>query len=251
VANQTMNGAFAGTLQELWRYPVKGMAAEPLAEALVTFAGILGDRVYAFADPAKPTDFPWVTARTWPRMILLRTSFNGTAPTSVEYPNAAKFQCEVIAEDGRRFEVQAAELCEFLSQKFGHAVEFRFSERSMQDSRPVSIFGRKSLDALCNETGVKSDARRFRANFVIDWANGEARHEETLIGKRIKVGERVELIVAKRDMRCKIITLDPDTAEAAPKVLEVVARNYEGCAGVYAVVLREGVIRRGDQVFVE
>jgi uncharacterized protein YcbX len=246
-----MNGTFAGTLQQMWRYPVKGMGAEPLDEALVTFAGIMGDRVYAFADPAKHTDFPWVTARTWPRMILLKTNFSGPAPSSEEYPNAAKFRCEVIAEDGRRFEVQAAELRDLLSQKFGHAVEFRFSERSMQDSRPVSIFGRKSLDALCRETGVKSDARRFRANIVVDWPNGEARHEESLIGKRLKIGDRAELIVAKRDMRCKIITLDPETAEATPKVLEVVARNYEGCAGVYAVVLREGVIRRGDQVFVE
>lgn len=246
-----MNGTFAGTLQQMWRYPVKGMAAEPLDEALVTFAGILGDRVYAFADPAKHTDFPWVTARTWPRMILLKTNFSGPAPTSEEYPNAEKFRCEVTAEDGRRFEVQAAELRDFLAQKFGHAVEFRFSERSMQDSRPISIFGKNSLEALCGETGVKSDARRFRANFVVDWANAEPRHEESLIGKRIKIGERVELIVAKRDMRCKIITLDPETAEATPKVLEVVARRYEGCAGVYAVVLREGVIRRGDQVFVE
>ena len=245
------NGTFAGTLEQMWRYPVKGMAAEPLDEALVTFAGILGDRVYAFADPAKRTDFPWVTARTWPRMILLKTNFLAPAPTSEEYPNAAKFQCQVTTEDGHRFEVQAAELRDFLAQKFGHPVEFRFSERSMQDSRPISIFGQKSLEALCGETGVKNDARRFRANFVVEWVNGEPRHEESLIGKRLKIGERVELIVAKRDMRCKIITLDPETAEATPKVLEVVARQYEGCAGVYAVVLREGVIRRGDQVFVE
>src|SRR5690242_19631981 len=119
-----MNGTSAGTLQQMWRYPVKGMAAEPLDEALVTFAGIMGDRVYAFADPAKQTDFPWVTARTWPRMILLKTNFSGPAPTSEEYSNAAKFRCDVTDEDGRRFEVQAAELRDLLSQKFGHAVEF-------------------------------------------------------------------------------------------------------------------------------
>lgn len=241
----------AGTLRELRRYPVKGMAAEELDEALVTFAGILGDRVYAFADPAIHTDFPWVTARTWPRMILLKTKFSGPAPTSEEYPNAANFQCRVIAEDGRTFNVSDAALREYLAGKFGHIVDFRFSERSMQDSRPLSIFGTKTLAGLCAETGVKPDARRFRANLVVDWASGDERHEDSLIGKRVKIGERVELMVAKRDMRCKIITLDPETAEATPRVLEVVAKQYEGCAGVYAVVLREGVIRRGDQVFVE
>lgn len=241
----------AGTVRELRRYPVKGMAAEDLNDAYVTFAGILGDRVYAFADPAKRTDFPWVTARTWPRMILLKTKFTGPAATSEEYPNAAQYQCEVRAEDGRTFHVNEPALAEFLAAKFGHAVEFRFSERSMQDSRPLSIFGAKTLDGLCSETGVKSDARRFRANVLIDWINTDQRFEDSLISKRIRIGEKLELMIAKRDMRCKIITLDPETAEAAPKVLEVVARQYEGCAGVYAVVLREGVIRRGDTVFVE
>ncbi|HET9400688.1 MAG TPA: MOSC domain-containing protein [Candidatus Acidoferrales bacterium] len=241
----------AGTLRELRRYPVKGMAAEEMDEALVTFAGILGDRVYAFADPSKHTDFPWVTARTWPRMILLKTRFSGPAPTSEGYPNAASFQCHVIAEDGRTFNVNDAALREHLAGKFGHALEFRFSERSMQDSRPLSIFGTKTLAGLCAETGVKPDARRFRANLVVDWTNGGERYEDSLIGKRVKIGERVELMISKRDMRCKIITLDPETADATPKVLEVVAKQYEGYAGVYAVVLREGVIRRGDEVFVE
>lgn len=233
------------------RYPVKGMAGEELDEALVTFAGILGDRVYAFADPAKPTEFPWVTARTWPQMILLKTKFSGPAPASEEYPNGANFRCEVMNDDGHKFAINDPALCEFLASKFGHAIEFRFSERSMQDSRPISIFGTKSLNALCDETGVTPDARRFRANLVVDWTSGESRYEDSLIGKRVKIGERVELMIAKRDMRCKIITLDPETAVATPKVLEVVAKNYDGCAGVYAVVLREGVIRRGDQVFVE
>lgn len=246
-----LQGKPAGSLCTLRRYPVKGMAGEELEQALVTFAGILGDRVYAFADPAKHTDFPWVTARTWPRMILLKVKFSGPDPTSTEYPNAANFRCTVTSEDGCEFAVSSPELREFLAGKFGHEVEHRFSERSMQDSRPVSLFGTNTIESLSHESGVKPDARRFRANLVIDWLNGAPRFEDSLIGKRIRIGDTVELMISKKDMRCKIITLDPDTSEASPKVLEVVAREYEGCAGVYAAVLREGVIRRGDQVFVE
>ena len=37
----------AGTLESLWRYPVKSMAGEELDEAQVTPRGLLGDRVYA------------------------------------------------------------------------------------------------------------------------------------------------------------------------------------------------------------
>ena len=50
-----------GTLVELWRYPVKSMAGEELAEVRVTFAGITGDRVYAFVDNNNKSDFPWMT----------------------------------------------------------------------------------------------------------------------------------------------------------------------------------------------
>jgi len=40
-----------GTLVRLRRYPVKSMAGEDLQEARLNFAGVSGDRVYAFLDP--------------------------------------------------------------------------------------------------------------------------------------------------------------------------------------------------------
>jgi len=46
-----------------------------------------------------------------------------------------------------------------------------------------------------------------------------------------------------------IITLDPATTERSPVVLEKVAREHDGCAGVYAAVLREGVVRPDDPVY--
>jgi MOSC domain-containing protein YiiM len=46
-----------------------------------------------------------------------------------------------------------------------------------------------------------------------------------------------------------MINLDPDTAVASPQVLETVARRHEGCLGVYAAVLREGVVRTNDAVY--
>ncbi len=55
--------------------------------------------------------------------------------------------------------------------------------------------------------------------------------------------------VLERDARyCKMISLDPDTGEANPKILRQVAVAHEGRAGVYAAVLMEGVIRPGDAI---
>ena len=54
--------------------------------------------------------------------------------------------------------------------------------------------------------------------------------------------------VLERDPRCKIITLDPDTGEASPEVLETVAKAHEGRVGVYGAVLVEGTVHVGDEV---
>jgi uncharacterized protein YcbX len=88
-------------------------------------------------------------------------------------------------------------------------------------------------------------------NFEIDWAKGGAFYENELIGKQIRVGEKLTLMVSKKNMRCKVITLDPDTAEASPEIFQVIADKHESCVGIYATVLREGIVRRGDPVFVD
>ena len=45
-----------------------------------------------------------------------------------------------------------------------------------------------------------------------------------------------------------MITLDPDTARMNPEVMRRLARDHEGKAGIYGVVLAEGTIRPGDEV---
>jgi MOSC domain-containing protein YiiM len=45
-----------------------------------------------------------------------------------------------------------------------------------------------------------------------------------------------------------ILTLDPETGEKMPAVLKTVAQDHDGMAGVYAAVLVEGMVRKGDAV---
>ena len=52
-----------GTVESLWRYPVKNMRGEQLAEAFAGFAGVYGDRLFAFRSSASPKGFPYLTAR--------------------------------------------------------------------------------------------------------------------------------------------------------------------------------------------
>ena len=64
----------------------------------------------------------------------------------------------------------------------------------------------------------------------------------------MRIGSKAVVSVLERDPRCKMVTLDPDTAESSPEVLRKVAKAHDGMAGVYGAVLVEGSVRPGDTI---
>ena len=115
--------AFAtGTLRNLRRYPVKGIAE--------TSSGL--------AEGCR------MTARKWPGMILLQPRFLEPPSTGQEWPVANTFRVEVTTPEGDRYDVGDPRFRQYLEKQFGCSLEFRFSERSMHDARPVSLISRTS-----------------------------------------------------------------------------------------------------------
>src|SRR5437762_11295797 len=64
-----------GTVESLWRYPVKSMRGEELDEMFAGYAGVYGDRLFAFASSASPKGFPYFTGREQRQMIRYRAQF--------------------------------------------------------------------------------------------------------------------------------------------------------------------------------
>ena len=62
--------AIIGKVESLWRYPVKSMRGEELSEAFVGFAGVYGDRLFAFRSAGRPSGFPYLTGREQMKMVL-------------------------------------------------------------------------------------------------------------------------------------------------------------------------------------
>src|SRR5882724_10299332 len=58
-----------GTVESLWRYPVKSMRGEELDEMFAGYAGVYGDRLFAFESSASPRGFPFFTGRDQRQMI--------------------------------------------------------------------------------------------------------------------------------------------------------------------------------------
>ena len=87
----------AGRVVGLWRYPVKSMGGEELAEVEVSWHGFAGDRRWAFVrDDVVGSGFPWLTLRQREAMSRYRPSFAEPArpdqsPTHVRAPSGTVY----------------------------------------------------------------------------------------------------------------------------------------------------------------
>ena len=253
-----------GKVESLWRYPVKSMRGEELDEMFAGYAGVYGDRVFAFTSSLSPKGFPFFTGRDQRQMIRYRARFrnpekaarpinlaeaesSGANPISA---NASELMIEVETPDGKTIAIDDVALIDNLRANIDgkHELKLLRSDKAITDCRPLSIFALQSAKKLGEETGTNVDKRRFRANVYVDLTNAEAFAENQFVGKTLRIGSKVVVSVLERDPRCMMITLDPDTAEKTPAILKQVAQAHEGMAGVYGAVLMEGMIRKGDSV---
>ncbi len=255
-----------GTVESLWRYPVKSMRGEELPQLFAGFAGVYGDRMFAFHSSAGRKGLPFLTAREQTRMLAFRPRFRhpekAAAPfnlTDAErlgagatpmYASPADLAVDVETPEGKTLAIDDPALIETLRDGLddAHQLTLIRSDRAQTDCRPLSLIALSSIKQLGDESGLTIDKRRFRANLYLDLTSGEAFAEDRFVGRSVRVGAKATLAIMQRDSRCMIITLDPETGEKSPAVLKTVAQKHEGFAGVYAVVLVEGIIHRGDAV---
>jgi uncharacterized protein len=162
---------------------------------------------------------------------------------------SADYATAVTTPEGETARLDDPKFTQLLEKRYGKKLELRYSERSMMDTFPVSVFGLATVRAISKETGMDLDPLRFRANFYVDWHCDEPYFEDCLVGEEIRIGEAVSIQIVQKDTRCVMITLDPETAAASPVVFETVVRDHRGCIGVYGSVLREGIVRTGDPVY--
>ncbi len=64
-----------GTVESLWRYPVKSMRGEALNQAFMGFSGVYGDRCFAFKNSKSVKGFPYLTGREQEQMLRYRPQF--------------------------------------------------------------------------------------------------------------------------------------------------------------------------------
>jgi uncharacterized protein len=237
-----------------------------MAEVFMGFAGIYGDRCFAFKNSSARKGFPYLSATVQQEMLRYRPQFRHaeraarppnlseamSIPPGVTPANAEPddLLIDVVTPSGEVLPVDDPALTEMLCEGLrgdNHLTLVR-SDRALTDCRPVSLISLQTIRQLEAELNISLDKRRFRANIYLDLASGDGFAEDKMVGRKLRIGPSATVMVLERDPRCKMISLDPDTGEHNPEVLRIVAQAHETFTGVYCAVLVEGILTQGDSV---
>ena len=239
--NMSRNGRPVGRIVELWRYPVKSMAGESLPEVQVGWHGMAGDRRWAFVrNGVTQSGFPWFTLRQ-------RADLNHYRPSFVDPERPDKSPTVVRTPSDQILDVTDPALAAELDPD---GVRLIRQNRGVFDTFPLSVITTRTIERLGETVGARLDARRFRPNILVE-AEGDAPFaEDDWVGCVLRIGG-MRMRIDQRDSRCVVTTIDPVTTERNPAILRTIAREREGCLGVYGTTVAPGRIAVDDLVLIE
>lgn len=269
-----------GTVRSLFRYPVKSMGGERLDRCPVDKAGLAGDRRFGIVDEKTGRVASAKQPRRWAGLLSMHAEYRGepsAATVRVRLADGRELGWDepaLVAELSARSEthVRLAEVpivppgaggpqlgsvvIERLATEFDKEpgtdgdipIGLASPPGSLFDLAPLHLVTQSTLDAL------GSDVRRFRPNVVID-APAPAFSENIWIGRRLRIGASLTVLILKATSRCVVPTLAQNEMPGDPTILKRInavnrvddpVLGPAPCVGVYAVVLTPGTIAVGD-----
>jgi uncharacterized protein YcbX len=213
------------------------MAGEALTSTDVSWAGLAGDRRWAFVRPdSQGSGFPWHTIREFPEMSSYVARLSEPAR-----PDRSRVLVRV--PDGGRYDVTDPRL----AAELGTGLRVMRLDRGTFDAMPVSVISESTVSALCALADVPGNELRFRPNVVVTLDSGAPFEEDEWAGSAVRIGAAV-VRVDRRDPRCTIVNVDPGSGRADSRLLQAIGSARAACAGVYGTTVRPGLIRVGDPV---
>lgn len=244
------------TLEELYRYPVKGLPAERLAEcALTTGRALPHDRRFALVhgasdvDPGEPR---WAPKTQF--LMLMRNARLASLSVALD-PQAGtlRLECggETLAQGPADDPRVRAAIADAVHSHVGdeakgavHLVETPASAFSDVPEPWLSVINLASVQDLAATLGMPVEPLRFRAN--IFYAGGAPWEERDWIGREVGIGA-VRLRIEEPIRRCAAVNVNPASAERDMNLPRELERRYGHVEmGVYASVVAGGPVREGD-----
>jgi uncharacterized protein YcbX len=253
------------------------MMGEELNSAEMTAGGLLGDRAYALFDPTDGKIVSAKNTRKWPRLFDFRAAFVEPPQVGQDVPPV-----KITLPDGTTVTSEMSQLVDVLSESLGRdvALQTKAPETPMLEEYWPDIEELDHRDTVTDEampagtffdlatvhlltTGTidqlresypqgRFEIRRFRPNIVVQPIVGLTGFvENDWIDRRLAIGPEVRLRITGPCPRCVMTTLSQGDLPHDTGILRTAAQQNNVHVGVYASVLRPGVIRRGDQVTID
>lgn len=254
-------GTIVGRIIGLWRYPVKSMRGEVLANVEAGEGGFVGDRAFGVVDVATGH---LLSAKRVPELLRAHAMFRNDGEATIVLP------------DGRVIGSDDPEVDERLSAWLGRGVfldrptagqrgrieietdlddpsvvrEFQTRPGLFFDSVVMHLVTDASLRAAAAfHPAGPWVAERFRPNVLVESVVGEGFIEDSWVGSALDVsGMRVD--VQKRCQRCVLVTRAVGATPTDKDVLRTLAREHGGDLGVNAHVSGAGRVLVGDDLVV-
>ncbi len=242
-----------GSVAALYRYPVKSMQGEELAEAMVAGRGILGDRAYAIRDRRTGYIASAKHPRKWGSLLACKATFveppipgaplppvrialpDGTVIRS-DQPDADRLLSRALGRDVMLISEAPAAPTREANRAAVDAIDEEIREEPMALAAPAgSLFDHAVIHLITTATLARLrtmhpegrfDARRFRPNIVVEPEEGGGDFiEEGWLGHELLLGPSVELRGSDPAPRCVITTLAQGDLPGDPGILRAIARK--------------------------
>lgn len=231
-------GKVLGTIERIWRYPIKSTGGELLDEVAVEARGVVGDRLYAVRDAEGKFGSGKNTRRfrRMPGLLRLRSRYAGAAapelldPAGEPVPDATAYVRRYLG----RADVEVA----------------REGAISHFDQLPLSVLTTATLDWVRAEVpGVPVDERRFRPNLLVRTPPGTPPFvEDEWLGGTARIGSGLRLAFERSSERCVMTNEAQPDLPHSPLILRAIAQAHDMRLDALATVARPGRVRLGDTV---
>ena len=254
-----------GSIQSLWRYPVKSMQGLAVDILHVGSACIEGDRHWAVVDVASGRV---MSAKRTQELLLASAN-----DECILLPDGTEVRLDANADEalsawlGRSVVLRVAEGSQDLSYQMtfdppnddADFYDIPIPSGTFVDLAPVHLVTTATLDGCARmRPDLDWDVRRFRPNLVIA-VDGDPFLEDRWVGRRLRIGS-VELQIAQPTVRCAMpLRRQPEVGptrpaiERQPELFQAISTLNQAAPnhlGVYADVLTTGVMQIGDEVIV-
>ncbi len=245
-------------VEQIYRFPVKSLTAEALAEARLAPGGTVpGDRIFALAHGDAPFDESspaWLPKRNFAclmaneRLAAIHASWDERKGVLLLHaPGRPAFAGDTTTAGGRS--AIARWLADILGDSMRGTPRFVTADgHSFSDhaEKGVSLINLASLAALERAMGRSLDPLRFRANLYFSGAPAWA--EFDWVGRRIEVGGATLAVTGRID-RCAATQVNPVTAERDCNPVKALRDAFGHIElGVFARVEEAGRVAVGDAI---